>query len=76
MVEVAPRMLQEQGKSCQDILDFFAAWGLHPYSIENDYSAAAYYSQTAPRRPQRIVRIPTETDQTDLIFSRIDAEYL
>jgi FkbM family methyltransferase len=76
MVEVAPRMLQEQGKSCQDVLDFFGAWGLHPYSIENDYSAAAYYCRTAPRRPQRIVRIPTETDQTDLIFSRIDAAYL
>jgi len=76
MVEVSPRMLQAQGKSCQDVLDFFAAWGLHAYSIENDYSAAAYYSRTAPRQPQRIVRIPTETDQTDLIFSCIDAEFL
>jgi len=76
VVEVAPRMLQEQGKSCQDVLDFFGAWGMHPYSIENDYLAAAYYSRTPPRRPQRIVRIPTETEQTDVIFSRTDAAFL
>ncbi len=76
VVEVAPRMLQEQGKSCQDVLDFFGSWGMHPYSIENDYLAAAYYSRTAPRRPQRIVRIPTETEQTDVIFSRTDAAFL
>jgi FkbM family methyltransferase len=76
IVEVSPRMLQDQGKSCQDVLDFFSAWGLHPYSIENDYSAAAYYSRTEPRRPQRIVRIPAETEQTDVIFSPIDAAFL
>jgi hypothetical protein len=49
---------------------------MHPYSIENDYLAAAYYSRTAPRRPQRIDRIPTEAEQTDVIFSRTDAAFL
>jgi FkbM family methyltransferase len=76
MVEVAPRMLQEQGKSCQDVLDFFGARGFHPYSIENDYSAAAYYSRTSPRQPKRIVYIPAEAEQTDVIFSRVDADVL
>lgn len=76
MIEVAPKMLRDQGKSCGDVLDFFKAWGFHPYSIENDYLAAAYYSQPAPSRPRRIALIPAEAEQTDVIFSRVDAEFL
>ncbi|HEY3129426.1 MAG TPA: FkbM family methyltransferase, partial [Acidobacteriota bacterium] len=76
IIEVAPKMLEAEGRTCQEFLDFFAALGFHPYRIENDYSAAAYFAPRTPTRPQRIEQIPTETDQTDLIFSRIDAASL
>lgn len=74
IVEVAPKMLEAEGRTGQDLLDLFAGWGFFPYRIENDYSAEAYISRRAPVRPERIDAIPTTTDQTDMIFSRVNAK--
>jgi FkbM family methyltransferase len=80
IVEVTPQMLQTEGKSFQDVLDYFGNWNFYPYWIDN--SATAYVARSAAR-PRRVLsqeadvifhRLPTE--QADIIFSRINAESL
>jgi FkbM family methyltransferase len=73
IVEVAPRMLEAEGITCQDLLHLFSTWGFNSYRIDNDYSAASYITRGVPVRPKRIETIPTSIDQTDLVFSRINA---
>jgi len=76
VLEVAPEMLQAEGKSCEDLLTLFRGLGFHPYLVENDYSAIAYLSKAMPNRPKRIVQVPARAEQTDIIFSRVDAPQL
>ena len=74
LVELQPKSLKEHGKCVEDVVRLFAEFGFWPYRIENDYSVVSYMSPHATRRPVRM-RSPIST-QTDVIFSRIDAEYL
>ncbi|MGD0059694.1 MAG: FkbM family methyltransferase [Verrucomicrobiia bacterium] len=77
VVEISRSMLEAQGKTEGDILGLFSDWGFHSYRIENDYSAAAYLTPNPPIRPKRIERIPNGSgDQSDVIFSRVDAASL
>jgi len=76
IVEIAPKMLEAEGKTCQDLLDIFKSWGFFPYRIENDYSAEAYFNHAVPRRPERTENISTTREQTDIIFSRVNASSL
>ncbi len=76
IVEIAPKMLEAEGKTCQDLLDLFRSWGFFPYHIENDYSAEAYFCPAVQRRPERTESIPTTAEQTDIIFSRVNAASL
>jgi FkbM family methyltransferase len=71
ILEVTPSTLEAEGKTTQDILNFFAAYGFYPYSMDN--TEAAYFAATTSP-PKRIEHIPQK--QTDVIFSRIDAETL
>ena len=73
-IEINSKMLEVEGRTPQDVLDFFAGYGFHPYRIENDYLHERYLYREPPQVPRRIERIVTE--QTDVIFSRIDAESL
>jgi FkbM family methyltransferase len=77
ILEVNFRMLEAEGKTFLDIIEFFGAWDFYPYSIENDYAANAYFSPKAFGRPARIERadqiLSDSLDQIDVIFSRIDA---
>jgi FkbM family methyltransferase len=74
VVEIAPRTLERQGNSPEDVLQIFRAAGFHAYKIENDYSAESYLDPRATRRPTRISG-PLVT-QTDVVFSRTDAPVL
>jgi FkbM family methyltransferase len=74
MIEVNSKMLEAEGKTPQDVLDFFAGYGFHAYRIENAYMPEPYLYREAPRKPRRIQQIQPE--QADVIFSRIDAESL
>lgn len=74
MIEVNSKMLEVEGRTPQDVLDFFRAYGFHAYSVENDYLRERYLYREATQAPRRIERITTE--QADVIFSRIDAESL
>jgi FkbM family methyltransferase len=74
IVEVTPQMLRAENKTVQDVLDFFHERGFHAYRLENDYSVGAYIHRGRPSLPKRITHELSE--QTDVIFSRIDAEAL
>jgi FkbM family methyltransferase len=74
VLEVNRKALEVEGRSPQDVLDFFAEWGFHPYRIENDYLAERYLYREPPRPPERVQGI--SGDQADIIFSRVDAASL
>ena len=73
-VELTPKSLRACGKSVDDVLAMFADCGFLPYTIENDYSAEGYMSNGDSIRPRRLRG--TVSEQTDVIFSKIDAEFL
>jgi FkbM family methyltransferase len=73
IVEITPELLHAEGKSPRDILCFFENCGFHPYRLENDYWLAPYIV----RDPCRPARMNGDISvQTDVIFSRVDAEAL
>jgi FkbM family methyltransferase len=76
IVEVTPKLLQTEGRTCQDLLDFFSGFGFYPYRIENNYSAKAYFARVLPSRPERIDLNTVVKDQSDIVFSRINAASL
>lgn len=76
-LEISRGMMRAQGKSFLDILRLFADFGFRGYRIQNDYLASACIRGNGYTPPRRIEHWPDEgVDQVDLIFSRIDAEFL
>jgi FkbM family methyltransferase len=73
VMEVAPDRLASQGHSASEILEMFRAHGFRAYALENDYSMISYVPPVK-RRP--IPRLERVTEQTDVVFSRIDRAYL
>lgn len=73
-VELTPKSFLAYDKTVDDVLAMFADCGFLPYSIENDYSAEGYMSPGVSKRPTRLRE--TVSEQTDVIFSKIDAESL
>lgn len=73
-VELTPKSLRACDKTVDDVLKMFADCGFLPYAIENDYSAEGYMSPGAVTRPTRLRGAISA--QTDVIFSRVDAESL
>jgi FkbM family methyltransferase len=76
ILEISPWLLKSEGKTCQDVLEFFRGKGFHGYLIENDYSPCSYISHHAVAAPRRIHSVPDDLFQADLIFSRVDALWL
>ncbi|MEP6914019.1 MAG: FkbM family methyltransferase [Acidobacteriota bacterium] len=74
LVELQPTALAVHGKSVDDVVSLFAEFGFRPYRIENDYSVLNYMAPGAATRPVRMRS--AITTQTDVVFSRIDAEFL
>ncbi len=75
-VEVTPQRMSDLGDSVEDLLTAFKDHGLHVYRLPNDYAAASYPDalRRAPEVPVRW-RGPV-TEESDLVFSRVDAETL
>lgn len=74
-VEVTPQRMAELGDSVDELLETLTAHGFHVYRMANDYDAAGYPAALRhPRAPVR--RRGPVTEESDLIFSRIDAETL
>jgi FkbM family methyltransferase len=75
-VEVTPERMAQLGDSVEELLDTMRGAGFHVYRLANEYAAATY--PTALRGP---AAVPVRwrgavTDESDLIFSRVDAETL
>jgi FkbM family methyltransferase len=75
VVEVTPRLLAKQGQSVADIVEPLRELGFHAYLLTNDYDPASY--PRALRRPQPPARCRADvTEMSDLVFSRLDTDYL
>ena len=73
MVEVDPDRMPAEGPGVNEVLRIFKDAGFYPYRVQNDYEAVAYIQ---PRiEPPRRLEGPVEAE-TDIIFSRVEAETL
>ncbi|PNE35719.1 FkbM family methyltransferase [Streptomyces eurocidicus] len=75
-VEVTPERMARLGDSADELLATMKEHGFHVYRLANDYSPASYPAalRGAPAVPVRW-RGPV-VDESDLVFSRVDAETL
>ncbi|MFI9611382.1 FkbM family methyltransferase [Streptomyces sp. NPDC052023] len=75
-VEVTPERMAELGDRVEELLETMAGAGFHVYRLDNDYDPASYPAALAgPRRVPLRWRTPV-TGESDLVFSRTDAEAL
>ncbi|MEV6313874.1 FkbM family methyltransferase [Streptomyces sp. NPDC051776] len=75
-VEVTPDRMAQLGDSVDELMETMRAHGFHAYRLANDYSPESYVA--AQLRPPLVpvrLRGPV-TEESDLIFSRVDAETL
>ncbi|OEV04004.1 FkbM family methyltransferase [Streptomyces nanshensis] len=75
-VEVTPSRMAKLGDAAPDLIDTMHQHGFHTYRLANDYAPESY--PKAVRNPAVPVRLSggAITHESDLIFSRIDAETL
>lgn len=73
-VEVTPDRMSQLGYSVEELLKTMQEHGFHVYRLVNDYTPKSYVVRGAPAVPVRL-RGPV-VGESDLIFSRIDAERL
>ena len=75
-VEVTPERMVQLGDSADELMETMRANGFHPYRLVNDYTPQSYVAALhgADRVPERLTG--PLTGESDLIFSRVDAETL
>lgn len=74
-VEVTPSRMERLGDSVAELWDTMREHGFHAYRLANSYAPGSY--PAALRRPAVPVRLRRPVDEeSDLIFSRVDAEFL
>lgn len=74
VAEISPSEFEYYGDTAAKVIQRFKTLGFHSYCLHNDYAPSAYFNPGTPLRPTRIHDVP-ET-QTDIVFSRIDADTL
>ncbi len=72
VVEVSPSSLARQGENANELVALLREHDFNVYRLENDYDPSSYVDR--PKPPVRWDR--TLDDQSDLIFSRVDAAFL
>ncbi|MEV0373116.1 FkbM family methyltransferase [Streptomyces sp. NPDC050636] len=75
-VEVSPDRMERLGDSVTELLETMREHGFHTYRLANDYAPGSY-----PAALRRSTVVPVRwrgpvVDESDLIFSRVDAETL
>lgn len=75
-IEVTPDRMAQLGDSVDELMEIMLRHGFHAYRLANSYAPESYPAalRTAPAVPVRW-RVPV-LGETDLIFSRVDAEEL
>ncbi|QIB44494.1 FkbM family methyltransferase [Streptomyces aureoverticillatus] len=74
-VEVTPERMEQLGDSVEELLETMREHGFHTYRLANDYAPESYPSALRSPEPPVRWRGPV-TSESDLIFSRVDAETL
>lgn len=75
-VEVTPDRMAQLGDSVEELLATMRGHGFHAYRLANEYAAATYPSALRGTEAVPIRWRGPVTGESDLIFSRIDAETL
>ena len=75
-VEVTPDRMEQLGDSVAELLDTMRGAGFHVYRLANEYAAASYPSALHGASAVPVRWRGPVTGESDLIFSRIDAETL
>ncbi|MEV0602297.1 FkbM family methyltransferase [Streptomyces sp. NPDC050315] len=75
-IEVTPQRMAELGFSADELLETFTSRGYNVYRLANDYAASSY-----PAALRRGAMAPVRwrgpvTEESELVFSRVDAEEL
>lgn len=73
LMEVAPERIASLGHSAEDLLDVFRSRGFNTYALENRYDSFSYIPPLPDKAAMRIHRLD---GQTDVVFSRVDAQAL
>jgi FkbM family methyltransferase len=71
-VEISPSAIGP--RNLAEIFSVFKTAGFFPYALDNSYDAAHCLQSHAVTRPSRLWSLPTT--QTDVVFSKVDAERL
>lgn len=75
-VEVTPDRMRQLGDSLEELMETLRSHGFHTYRLANSYSSASYPA-TVWGKPAVPVRWwGTVTEESDLVFSRVEAERL
>jgi FkbM family methyltransferase len=75
VMEVTPERMAQLGDSADELRAIMRNHGFHAYRLPNDYAAESY--PRALRRPEPPVRLRGAlTGETELVFSRVEAERL
>lgn len=72
VVEISPSSTGDQ--SAAEILDIFSRFGYYPYELANSYLDSAYLNPSDIVRPRRVINPLSQ--QTDIVFSKLDREFL
>ncbi|WP_394432022.1 FkbM family methyltransferase [Streptomyces sp. SGAir0957] len=74
-VEITPERMEQLGDRAEELLETMREHDFHVYRLPTDYAAAGYPRAIRHPVPPRRWRGPI-TGETELIFSRVDAEEL
>jgi FkbM family methyltransferase len=75
-VEVTPERMEQLGDSVEELLDTMREHGFHVYRLANEYAAETYPAALSGASSVPVRWRGPVTDESDLIFSRVDAETL
>ncbi|WP_368396366.1 FkbM family methyltransferase [Streptomyces sclerotialus] len=75
-IEVTPQRMAELGHSAEELLETFTKRGFPMYRLANDYAAGSYPAALRRGAQAPVRRRGPVTDESELIFSRVDADVL
>jgi FkbM family methyltransferase len=77
IIEVNLNSLNSHSVAENYFLKWFADWGFHAYEMSNDYDIESCISKNIHPRPRRLDKLEwVNRTEMDIVFSKIDADYL
>ncbi|MFE7131940.1 FkbM family methyltransferase [Streptomyces sp. NPDC057638] len=75
-VEVTPERMTRLGESADELVETLRGAGFHTYRLPNSYAAESYPWALREAWPGAVRWRGAVREESDLVFSRVDAEYL